>query len=187
MRPTVTLFRVLIALLLVLSALAAAGQDANVGETRSNYSLCRDAEAGCDPRLLSIDERRVVAAVENGRNFSACVSGRGRCDWTRLSDSQLETLTEIRRQTAAEAAERRLSALGPVFASVEAEAKYVHAPEVVGATKPRGQAGENGSYYGQLNANGVPKTVAVKGYYRKDGTYVRGHYRSKPKSNPKQR
>lgn len=41
-------------------------------------------------------------------------------------------------------------------------------------------AAENGSYYGQPKVNGVPKTVAVGGYYRKDGTYVRGHYRSWP-------
>ncbi len=47
-----------------------------------------------------------------------------------------------------------------------------------------GSVAENGSYYGQPNANGVPKTVAVNGYYRKDGTYVRGHYRSAPGSNP---
>ncbi len=40
---------------------------------------------------------------------------------------------------------------------------------------------ENGSYYGELNDYGVPKTVHVRGYYRKDGTYVRGHYRSRPK------
>jgi len=47
-----------------------------------------------------------------------------------------------------------------------------------------GSVAENGSYYGQPNVNGVPKTVAVDGYYRKDGTYVRGHYRSAPGSNP---
>jgi len=32
--------------------------------------------------------------------------------------------------------------------------------------------------------NGVPKTVFVNGYQRRDGTYVRGHYRSAPGSNP---
>jgi hypothetical protein len=52
------------------------------------------------------------------------------------------------------------------------------APQVYGAVA------ENGSYYGQPNVNGVPKTVAVNGYYRKDGTYVRGYYRSAPGSNP---
>lgn len=41
---------------------------------------------------------------------------------------------------------------------------------------------ENGSYYGQISPQtGQPKTVHVNGYYRKDGTYVREHYRSPPR------
>jgi hypothetical protein len=59
-----------------------------------------------------------------------------------------------------------------------------HAPAAPTYTLPARTA-ENGSYYRQLNANGVPKTVYVKGYYRRDGTYVRGHYRSAPGSNPR--
>ena len=36
--------------------------------------------------------------------------------------------------------------------------------------------------YGEISATtGRPKTVHVKGYYRKDGTYVQPHYRSPPK------
>ena len=39
---------------------------------------------------------------------------------------------------------------------------------------------ENGSCYGDVSAaTGREKTVPVQGYYRRDGTYVRGHYRSK--------
>lgn len=39
---------------------------------------------------------------------------------------------------------------------------------------------ENGSYYGEYSERtGLPKTTHVRGYYRKDGTYVRGHYRSR--------
>ena len=39
---------------------------------------------------------------------------------------------------------------------------------------------ENGSCYGDISTlTGRPKTVRVKGYTRKDGTYVRGYYRSK--------
>lgn len=39
---------------------------------------------------------------------------------------------------------------------------------------------ENGSCYGDISSvNGMPKTVQVDGYYRSNGTYVRGHYRSK--------
>jgi len=38
---------------------------------------------------------------------------------------------------------------------------------------------ENGSYYGQISPQtGLPKTIHVEGYYRKNGTYVREHYRS---------
>jgi hypothetical protein len=41
---------------------------------------------------------------------------------------------------------------------------------------------ENNSCYGDISAlTGRPKTVHVSGYYRKDGTYVRGHYRSRPR------
>lgn len=48
------------------------------------------------------------------------------------------------------------------------------------AYKPR--VAENGSYYGEISEKtGRPKTVYVRGYYRKDGTYVRSHYRSKPR------
>jgi hypothetical protein len=42
---------------------------------------------------------------------------------------------------------------------------------------------ENGSYYGEISTNtGRPKTVHVDGYYRTDGTYVREHFRSPPRS-----
>ena len=44
---------------------------------------------------------------------------------------------------------------------------------------------ENGSYFGQRNSNFVPKTVYVGGYCRTNGTYVRGHYRSAPNTNPR--
>jgi hypothetical protein len=43
---------------------------------------------------------------------------------------------------------------------------------------------ENGSYYGQPNQNGVPKTVLVQGYTKSNGTYVQGYYRSAPGTNP---
>lgn len=39
---------------------------------------------------------------------------------------------------------------------------------------------ENNSCYGDLSSvTGAPKTTHVHGYYRKNGTYVRGHYRSR--------
>ena len=43
-----------------------------------------------------------------------------------------------------------------------------------------GRCAENGSCYGDTSIlTGRAKTVSVRGYYRSDGTYVRGHYRSK--------
>lgn len=40
--------------------------------------------------------------------------------------------------------------------------------------------GCGGSYYGATSClTGLPKTTYVRGYYRKDGTYVRSHYRSR--------
>jgi hypothetical protein len=42
-----------------------------------------------------------------------------------------------------------------------------------------GLCAENGSCFGDISdKTGLPKTVAVQGYYRKDGTYVRGYSRS---------
>lgn len=52
---------------------------------------------------------------------------------------------------------------------------YINAPRAY-------PCAENGSCYGDISAaTGRPKTIEVQGYYRKDGTYVRGHYRSKGK------
>jgi len=50
-------------------------------------------------------------------------------------------------------------------------------PLRIGSTAPI-----NTSYYGELNQYGIPKTVPVQGYYRKDGTYVQPHYRGLPRS-----
>ena len=47
-------------------------------------------------------------------------------------------------------------------------------------TPPSSVCAENGSCYGDISSRtGKSKRVHVKGYYRKNGTYVRGHYRSK--------
>jgi hypothetical protein len=41
---------------------------------------------------------------------------------------------------------------------------------------------ENGDIYGADNdGDGRRETVFVSGYYRKDGTYVRSHYRARPR------
>ncbi len=54
-------------------------------------------------------------------------------------------------------------------------------PQAVYAA-PVTSCAENGSCYGDYSYDtGRPKTVHVEGYYRSDGSYVRGHYRSAPR------
>jgi outer membrane protein assembly factor BamE (lipoprotein component of BamABCDE complex) len=39
---------------------------------------------------------------------------------------------------------------------------------------------ENGSYYGEISKiTGLPRTIYVHSYFRRDGTYVRSHFRSR--------
>jgi hypothetical protein len=53
-------------------------------------------------------------------------------------------------------------------------------PEQVVRSTPT--CAENDSCFGDISSyTGRPKTVHVRGYYRKDGTYVRGHYRTPPR------
>jgi hypothetical protein len=58
----------------------------------------------------------------------------------------------------------------------------VQASSSAPSTAIRPVVAENGSYKGEISeATGRPKDVYVNGYYRKDGTYVRSHYRSAPR------
>jgi outer membrane protein assembly factor BamE (lipoprotein component of BamABCDE complex) len=58
-------------------------------------------------------------------------------------------------------------------------------PGLTPTLHPGSAVAENGSYYGEPNKVGIPKTVRVRGYYRKDGTYVPGHFRSRPTGRTK--
>lgn len=71
----------------------------------------------------------------------------------------------------------------PSCYSGEATGGATYQPSPAPAYKPTyGSCAENGSCYGDISSlTGRPKTVAVRGYFRKDGTYVRGHYRSRPR------
>jgi hypothetical protein len=71
------------------------------------------------------------------------------------------------------------SAAAPTSIDTQLDAAFKALLTSVGAP-----AAENGSYYGEPNKNGVPKTVLVNGYTRSNGTYVQGYYRSAPGTNP---
>jgi len=78
------------------------------------------------------------------------------------------------------------ASLGPAVSSLPA-IPFVSGSTEVGKSQDNLQStpisgvgcAENGSCFGDIsNINGMPKTNHVNGYFRKDGTYVRGHYRS---------
>lgn len=89
-------------------------------------------------------------------------------------------IAEIRAST-----EARLLEIEKARASLRPTTAFSYTPTSgsysSGYQRSSASVAENGSYYGQLNSEGRPKTVHVRGYYRKDGTYVRGHYRSAPR------
>lgn len=70
---------------------------------------------------------------------------------------------------------------GQVFLINAPSTTHNTATHLTPQTPVRPFVAENGSYFGELNIYGRPKSVHVNGYYRKDGTYVRGHYRSRPR------
>lgn len=76
---------------------------------------------------------------------------------------------------------------GNQYDSVEeaiiARTDYLSSSSVNSPTGTRPHCAENGSCYGDISSQtGRPRTVYVQGYYRSDGTYVRGHYRSRPRN-----
>lgn len=69
----------------------------------------------------------------------------------------------------------------PVSPGVEVSPPQAVLPPTQQPSRPAYAPGcaENGSCYGDISTvNGMPKTNHVNGYFRRDGTYVRGHYRS---------
>jgi hypothetical protein len=131
---------------------------------KRNYNACLNGYYGCDPRQVTESEQPAVADATHKRNYNACLNGYYGCDPHQLTESEQAALASRKQETPTPG----------VVAPAEQNTSAT-------ATAP---CAENGSCYGDLNANGVPKTVHVNGYYRKDGTYVRGYYRSAPGTNP---
>ncbi|MDW2015719.1 hypothetical protein, partial [Vibrio sp. 704] len=95
-------------------------------------------------------QKEAVRKAKLQTNYSNCVNG---LTWS--CDKSLLTAAQVK--------------------AISASEKHTTQPSI-----SNGACAENGSCYGDIsNYTGKPKTVHVNGYYRKDGTYVRGHYRSK--------
>ena len=156
-------------------------------ERRRNLVRCLRGASYCNHSQLSFDQRERVAELERQRFFDHLdrVAELERQRFVRL-------ISEADARVAEEQRQRNLllcqfswfcdvSLLRPEEAAQLGRLKSnFDAPALSGTAG----VAENGSYYGEPNVNGVPKTVHVDGYYRQDGTHVRGHYRSPPNSNP---
>ena len=129
-----------------------------------NYQNCLYGRFGCDPAQLIADEQKAVESSAHDRNYQNCLYGRFGCDSSKLTADE--------RQSAASSPSALESSTSTGSGSTPGGTS--------GSTDPA--CAENGSCYGDISERtGRPKTVQVQGYYRKDGTYVRGHYRSAPR------
>ncbi len=172
-----------------------------------NNQLSDLADAGKAPSLAALsysDRASILSACEVDKQVS------GAAAYHTCLNNQLRDLADagaspvVRRQgtsprrvrpatrPAASAAQASLPVI-PASGSASAVPSPTISPALIsGATVPAtrtststttaGPCAENGSCYGDISPiTGLPKTVAVHGYTRADGTYVRGYYRSKSK------
>jgi hypothetical protein len=121
-----------------------------------NYQNCLLGLYGCDSSRLTPEEQQSVTVAAHSRNYQNCLLGLYGCNQTLLTDQEKVEVASTPNARPAESSKATVSTTAPACE-------------------------ENGSCYGDISdKTGRPKTVDVHGYYRKDGTYVRGHYRSAP-------
>ncbi len=151
-----------------------------------NFKNCDGGYSGCNVGLLTAEQRAVVEQSAGRRNAYNCAHGFSGCVPNAVSASapRANTLPKsaaVRREPAAvspssslgQPSANSLAAYDRTTETVATPATLVVAPAVAGCA-------ENGSCYGDISAaTGRAKTTHVNGYTRSDGTYVRGHYRSK--------
>ena len=121
---------------------------------------------------------------EYQKNLISCQHNFLSCDLSLLKDADKNDIDLVKIQLNQEIAlaEAQKASLTKLNASTPLLIKSNSYLPYTSSQNSYGKCAENGSCYGDISSlTGRPKTVAVKGYYRKDGTYVRGHYRSKPK------
>lgn len=159
-------------------------------EYQANLRTClRGVSSLCKHGLLKPTDVEGVRKAEYGTNLRACLRGSVGCNTQKLEGPDQQKAAEAK-------AERQAQITARAAARTEAIASKATGPAAVTskATRPaavapvlpsdlsvgRGPCAENGSCYGDISKiTGRSKTVAVRGYYRRDGTYVRGHYRSR--------
>jgi hypothetical protein len=129
----------------------------------------------CDRGLLTTADAARVAQAEYRFNLHSCTADRvsPRCRLSMLNPADLYSVTSLPGQIAP--APVQPAAVSPVMPARVWQVPSARAPP---PTIP--YCAENGSCYGDVSAlTGKPKTTHVRGYFRRDGTYVRGHYRGR--------
>jgi len=150
-----------------------------------NVQACGYGFGQCDESLLSPNEAALVRATRHQMNVLAFGHGIRRRNQAKPTppDSAVVRSTggadEFFASSYLSPSRMEASAAAPTSIDTQLDAAFKALLTSVGAP-----AAENGSYYGEPNKNGVPKTVLVNGYTRSNGTYVQGYYRSAPGTNP---
>jgi hypothetical protein len=159
---------------------------------RQNVSACGYGLGQCNEGMLTTSEFAQVSAVRHRQDVSACEYGLGQCNESLLSSVELARVHSARTQRTGLLAAYAVPNLSktavlppaPVVVSTPGSSTLLSTllqSIIAPAVAP---VAENGSYYGEPNRNGVPKTVSVHGYTKSNGTYVQGYYRSAPGTNP---
>jgi len=152
---------------------------------RMNVQACGYGFGQCSEGLLSSAEAAQVSAIRRRMNVQACEYGVGRCRKALLTPSEAAVVRSTKAEQESFVTPYPLTSMGETSAApptalntqLNALLKILPTPAIPAVA-------ENGSYYGEPNNNGVPKTVLVNGYTRSNGTYVQGYYRSAPGTNP---
>ena len=152
---------------------------------RMNVQACGYGIGQCSEGLLSSVEVAQVSSIRRRMNIQACEYGVGLCRKALLTSSEAAVVRSTKARQESFVTSYPLPSMGepsvapptPLDTQLNALLKTLFTP-----ASP--SVAENGSYYGEPNKNGVPKTVLVNGYTRGNGTYVQGYYRSAPGTNP---
>ena len=122
----------------------------------------------------------IARAELPNRNVQACDAGYSSCNESLLSEDQKRTAHGYALQRNVQACDAGYSSCDELLyaASTGKSIDKKSSPSDAPLYSPT--CAENGSCYGDVSKiTGRPKTTHINGYYRKDGTYVRGHYRSR--------
>ena len=152
---------------------------------RMNVQACGYGIGQCSEGLLSSVEAAQVSAIRRRMNIQACEYGVGLCRKALLTTSEAAVVRSTKAGQESFAIPYPLTSMGGTSAAPPTALDTQFNALLKALFTPASPSvAENGSYFGEPNNNGVPKTVLVNGYTRSNGTYVQGYYRSAPGTNP---